>query len=285
MIRSVCILLLSFALIVWGRSELQSNLAGTSDAKLVKQEVLYLPNGEGLEVISFGYQNVLADILWFNTVNYFGKHFRQDKNYQWFSHMCDLVTTLNPEAHHVFHFCGTMLSWEANLPNQAIEILTKAIQMHPNKWEYHYLRGFSYMFFLKDNIKAKEDLVRAAQLPDADPLIKRLAAKQIALLDDPDTAIDFLTNLLKQAESESEIKVLQERLSEAFFERDLILLRRAVDLFEAKFNRRPETINELSEQGIVKSDFKDPFGGIYTYDANTGEIGSTSKKRGLKRKK
>ena len=35
------------------------------------QEVLYMPKGPGLEILSFGYQNLLADIIWFNTVSYF----------------------------------------------------------------------------------------------------------------------------------------------------------------------------------------------------------------------
>src|SRR5204863_759985 len=64
------------------------------------EEILYVPNGTGLRFMSFGYTNILANLLWFNTINYFGKHYRADRNYKWLGHMCGLVTELDPHAIH-----------------------------------------------------------------------------------------------------------------------------------------------------------------------------------------
>ena len=173
-----------------GRSE---RAGGTPEQT---EEVLYLPNGRALQFISFGYRNALAQLLWFNTISYFGKHYRQDQNYRWLAHMCRLVNDLNPLAEHVYLFCSAMLSWEAGAPQAAVTLLSRGIEMQPANWYLYYLRGFTYMLFLKDAARAKEDLVAASKLPGAEPFVARIAAKKIAELDTPQTAVEFLQQML-----------------------------------------------------------------------------------------
>ena len=116
-------------------------------------EALYLPSLESVEFVTFGYKNIVADLLWFKTISYFGKHYATDRNYSWLSHMCDLVTTLDKHALASYQFCANMLSWEADTPQLAIDLLSKAIQNNPNSWRMPYLRGFTYLFFLKNKVK------------------------------------------------------------------------------------------------------------------------------------
>jgi hypothetical protein len=145
------------------------------------QEVLYLPAKEALIPLSLKYQNVLGHYFWFSTVNYFGKHYRTDQDYRWLSHRCDLVTELNPKSYQVYQFCFLMLTWEQNAPERGVEILNKAIAVFPEKWELYYYRGFSHMFFLKDEIRARDDLLKAATLPGVHPSVVSLAAKKTFL--------------------------------------------------------------------------------------------------------
>ena len=256
--------------------ELSSRAPQVSEAEAQAREALYLPSGKGLKAISFGYTNVLSDILWFNTINYFGKHHRGDQKYRWLDHMCNLVTDLNPRALHVYDFCGNMLAWEANESERAVHIFSKAIAHAPNQWKFFYQRGFVYMFFLKDLDKAQADFVTASGLPGAHSLIKRLAAKRLAASDSADAAIEFLTEMLRDEKDPSERAALESRLREAYYERDFQTLERARDLFKSKTGNYPKSLQELVEQGILHSEFKDPFGGSYVIDSNTGKITSTS---------
>lgn len=159
-------------------------------------EVLYLPNGDALEQISFGYRNILADFLWFRTISYFGAHYRSDKNYQWLYHMCSLVTTLDPSAKHVYSFCSTMLAWESNTIDASNDILTRAINKFPADWMFFYLRGFNYLYFKKDFIKAHEDFLAASRIPGVHPLVAELAAKTTTQLKSPEVAADMLRGLI-----------------------------------------------------------------------------------------
>jgi tetratricopeptide (TPR) repeat protein len=179
-----------------------------------RREVLYLPNGTSLKVITFGYKNAFANLLWFKTVDYFGKHYASDRNYQWLAHMCDLVTTLTPNTPYVYQFCSNMLSWEANAPEQSLKILSKAVDAFPNDWRFRYFRGVTNLFFLKEPEKAREDFVAAATMPGAHTIVKRLAAKTLAQQQDPQTAIEFLENMIRQEQDLSVRKALEQRRDE-----------------------------------------------------------------------
>ena len=177
-------------------------------------EVLYLPNGLGLEFLSFGYRNTLAHTLWFNTISYFGKHYKKDRDYKWLNHMCNLVTDLNPRMPHVYDFCSLMLAWEANFPEDSIKILDKAITTYPQDWNFPYLRGMAYLIFLKNPEKAQEDFVRSSRQEGSHPVVKRLAAHNISLTDRKETAIEFLEEMIKNSKQESERSALKRKLEE-----------------------------------------------------------------------
>lgn len=187
--------------------EKSANKAGTN-------EVLYLPNGRGLEFISFGYRNALSHTLWFNTISYFGKHYKGDRDYKYLNHMCNLVTELNQKMLHVYEFCSLMLAWEANFPQESIKILDKAINAYPEDWKFPYLRGMTYMIFLKDIDAAKNDFIASSRLPNTHPVVIRLAAKNISMTDRKESAIEFLEEMIKSSKQESERDALIRKLEE-----------------------------------------------------------------------
>jgi tetratricopeptide (TPR) repeat protein len=178
------------------------------------REILYLPSGSGLDILSFGYKNALAHYLWFSTISYFGKHYQGDRNFEWLFHRCKLITSLNPKALHVYEFGSTMLSWEQKQPDQAILLLSDAIKQFPQDWRLYYLRGFTYSFFLKDEERARVDLVTASKLPNVHPIIASLAAKKVSSLNNPETAIVILKGLIASATDKQVREALQRRLKE-----------------------------------------------------------------------
>jgi hypothetical protein len=243
-------------------------------------EVLYLPSGKALRFLSLGFQNALADLLWFNTVSYFGKHFRSDKDYRWLEHMCGLVTDLDPRAQHVYEFCSTMEAWELNRPEVAEALLTKGIAVLPDKWRLLYLRGFSRMYFLHDEARAQEDFVRAARLPDAPPFIAKLASKKIANLDSPEAALEFLIDIYKGTQDPNARRALQHRILQTRYEIDLQRIETAVAEFHAHKGRYPRDMAELGSEVPQR----DPWGGAYQVDSVQGKVSSSSNQKRLTKK-
>lgn len=260
-----------------GRQKLTDYHKSFGESESAEREVLYLPNGTALELLSFAYRNALANILWFNTINYFGKHYATDQSYRWLFHMCDLVTTLDPRADHVFRFGGVILSWEGKVPEKSIELLTKAIRHFPEDWEFYYQRGFTYMYFLDDADRAREDFVRAAQLPNAHSVVVRLAAKKSLAMGDPDTALDFLGEAIRTASDDVTKGALLRRYREAQLESDIAKLNQALRLFEERAGEKAESLQSLVDAGIIPGLPKDPFGGEYYLEVEPSRmIRSTS---------
>ncbi len=245
------------------------------------REALYLPSAEAAVASSLGYRNVLAQLLWFNTINYFGKHYRGEKNYRWFSHMCDLVSRLNPRLSHVYPFCATLLTWEGDQPEESVRLLDRAVETFPSNWNFLYIRGFTKIYFLDDQTGGEADLVLAAQLPDAHPIIKSLAARTMVTRDGPDAAIQFLRNALRLTKEPAAREALQARLNDTMFHKELTTLQEAARSFRESNGRVPSSLEELRSTKLVPNQvlergFLDPLGGKYALDKATGEVTSSS---------
>ncbi len=233
------------------------------------QEPLYLPNGNALEILSFGFRNALSDYLWMQTLSDFGKHFRSDKQYKWFGHQCGLVVRLNPKSFEPFYLCSSLLAFEANDPDAAIKLLDQAVTEHPESWLFFYYRGFYRMHFHHDHRGAKNDFIEASKRPDAHPIAARLASKSMSELDSPESAIQFLRAAIKATSNENAKSALQSRLNEIIYDADLTRIEKALIQFPSA-----TTIGELVTANAYRGPLTDPYGGNYIIE--NGAVKSTS---------
>ena len=239
-------------------------------------EPVYLPQAKYLRAISLGYRNVVADLIWFRTISYFGEHYRSERTYPWLAHMCDLVTDLDPRAEHVYRFAGVILPWEAGQVDAGNRLLEKGVKVFPDSWMLQYLLGFNYYFFNNDHARAAEHLQRAAQLPDVHRNVVRLAALLAAEQYGPDTALQFLTEMEQTVESPEMREVIHRHMREAKLAADLNRLAAAVEIFRARNGYIPLSPWTLAEAGLIPGVPADPFGGVYEIDPQTGRVSSST---------
>jgi hypothetical protein len=181
---------------------------------LQQREILFVPDPDLARSVSLGYRTVLADILWFKTISYFGTHIGGDHNIRHLDTFCSSILALNPKARHVSLFCAQMLAWEMKSPNRAREFLTLSIQHYPDDWMLYYLRGFFSLHFGGDKRNAQIDISKAASFEDSPTIIKRLAANQIASLDGDEQAVVFLDILIARTSDETTRASLKQRRNE-----------------------------------------------------------------------
>ena len=234
-----------------------------------------------VKLITLGYDQFASDILWFNTLNYFGKQFEGNKDLHWFGHMCELVSSLDEKARHVYEFCATLLSWVAKEPQKSAELLSKAISAEPDYWRYRYLRGFNYWYFLDRRDLAQKDLSYAAKLKDAPPFLASLASRLMASDDHPRTAIAFLKDLIENTNDRHAKQALKEKLKLAQISYDLHILREKAAEYQAKYGAAPKSFSELVEAKMLRGIPLDPYGRAYRIDRESGEIRSKSGEQGL----
>jgi len=275
------ILLGSGASLSYSKNWLRENTKASVDAN--SDTPLYLPETGYVELVTMGFNNLIADILWFNTINYFGKQFQQGgKDYKWLAHMCDLVTDLDSRREVEYEFCANMIAWEAKDFNKAQKVLTRAIENHPKAWRFYYLRGFNSWYFLLDKKAARDDLQIAARLPNAPQFLASLASSLMVETEDAKTAIKFLGELYHSAKDANEKAALAQNIKRAQLGIDIAALQKAREQFNLKYNKDITSLSDLVNAGIITSIPKDPFGGNYVYAPEWKEIASTSGERPLK---
>jgi hypothetical protein len=247
----------------------------------VDKAPLYLPDAKYVRLITFGFDNMVSNIIWFSTINYFGKQYTGSKDYRWLYNMCDLVTELDANKEHAYEFCGTLLSWEAREVELSNKILTKGINSHPQKWRYRYLRAFNYWYFLEEKDMAREDLEYASQLKDAPIFLSTMASRFLIDAGSIDTAITFLEDILHNTEDKYAKRSIRDKLKRAYLTKHIRYLNEKIEQYEMTFGHKPMSISDLKERGIIKAIPKEPFKGNYYIDSESGEVKTTSKKKAL----
>ena len=241
---------------------------------------LYLPEAKYIRLITFGFERFTADIFWFKAINYFGKELSANKNAPWLSHMCDLVTDLNPRAQEYYDFCTSLISWVTKEPEKSVKLLNRAIANEPENWRYYYLGGFNYWYFLENNKKAKSDFQIGARTHDAPEFMANLASRLTINEDDPSVTIGFLQNLIEQTRDEKAREALAKNLKLAVVSRDLKYLNSSADKFEILFGTKITSLQDLVDYKLIAFLPKDPYGELYYVKDH--EIISKKGKKGLK---
>ena len=263
-------LLASVAL--WSSSALDRELGIQQD----QTELIYLPPTRFLRAVSLGYEQVLANVLWFRTISYFGRHYQSDRVYPWLASMCNVVTDLDPHAEHVYRFGGVILPWEADQIDDGIALLEKGVRSMSESWQLRYMLGFSYYFFKDDLAAASRTLREATFLPGAPEFVSQLAAIVEAAHHGPGSAVNFLTELERRDASGEMREVIRQRIRELSLPEDIDALEAAARTFERKVGRPPTNLDEILSAGILTKIPEEPFGGRYVLDAASGHVVSTS---------
>lgn len=257
---------------VWSSAALDRQLSTGSEPV----ELIYLPPTRFLQAVSLGYQQPLANVLWFRTISYFGWHYQSDRVYPWLASMCDVVTDLDPRAEHVYTFGGVILPWEADRIDDGIALLEKGVRNLPESWRLHYMLGFSYYFFNDDLRSASRTLRTAAFLPGAPDFVGRLAASVDATYQGPANAVDFLREFERRDASGEVRNVIHERIRELSLSGDIDALEAAGRAFQEHTGRAPSDLSELVSAGLIAAIPEEPFGGRYVLDLASGHVVSTS---------
>lgn len=274
----ICLALLTAGFSV---SYARGSIQEIQQAHTQERPPLYLPEANKVRLITLGFDRFAANLLWFNTLNYFGKQLDAQADYTWLGHMCELVTDLDPKNHPVMEFCATMLSWVAQQPEVSSKLLRKAISFEPNYWRYQYLLGFNYWYFHEQKDKAQKTLQQAALIKGAPMFLANLAARLSADSDNPQLALSFLDDLLRRTTDQHARRALIEKRKLAEVTRDIAVLNSLIEKYENATNTRVNDFSQLISAGMLKELPKDPYAEVYQLDADTREITSHRGKRGL----
>ena len=240
------------------------------DTYPIREDPLYLPNGNYLKMLSLDFDGLLSDLFWIKGSIYFGSHYRKRKHdYKWLYHLLDLSTDLDPKYYDVYWYGSSILP----SVKESIKILEKARIYFPHDWKIPEMIGFYHHFYLKDYLSAAHHYEIASLLPGHPPYVPSLAGRFYTEAGDIDSAVRVLKNFYDMCDK----KDLQEDFAKRIKQlKDIKLLEEKLDLFKKRYKRKPSTLSELVEVGIITSLPKEPYGGSYLLDSSRKRVMSNT---------
>lgn len=154
-------------------------------------EAYYLPPARVLRALSFGFNELAADLVWLRTIAYFADHLRGDRDFAHLKRYLDTAISLDPSFKELYRFGSSMLlARGASQTNAdvfaAIDLAERGHALFPDDPDFPLRLGTSYLNELRSPSKAQRDqwrrrgadwIRRAAAVGVNVPWLPALAAK------------------------------------------------------------------------------------------------------------
>ncbi len=242
-----------------------------------RERFYWVPKANYIKAVSLEYKNAISDFFWMKvTLTYGDRNFDKKatpKDWEYLAKLTDLVTDLDPRFFIPYMFAASVLSWEGNMPEEAIKILKKGLDARRDDWRIPFYMGFNYFYFLGDSLRASQYLIKASRLPGSPKYLPLLATRLRSRAGDIKTAIRFLQGLLNTIENEQTREKIMKRLKAL---KDIDYLQTGVKIYRIKKAKYPQSLRDLLAFGIIDSIPHEPYGGYYTYDPKTGRVWSST---------
>ena len=192
------------------------------------QDLLYAPGPSHLRLMSVGYREALADLLWIRALIFAGEHIN-DMDPRWVARYVDGITSLAPRFRHAYAWGGVIAVYgsskavDRTMVEQASDVYERGLQQFPESHELLYPFGMLLLHQLPntpgfsateiDRAKAQgAELIRRAAAFGADPLVRQYAATLLNERAGDPLAIQFLEAQLLEAEDEDYRRLLRIKL-------------------------------------------------------------------------
>ncbi len=165
-----------------------------------RSEIMYLPSSDGMKVVSLGYRNLAADLLWFKTVQYYGGYRLGENTLDLFRHLAEVITDLDPQFTFAYRLCALILAEDMGEFEEGVKILKKGIENNPQNWWLCFEMGFLYYISGRDYGEAERYFELASRMPGANERATRFAASAAAKGGDIETSIEMWKKLAETSE-------------------------------------------------------------------------------------
>ncbi len=251
------------------------------------EELLYLPNEKLLNYFTGGLSSVVADLLWLQCIQYTAEEFKGEHKYVWLNHMTDIITRLDPYFVDVYRYGGIFLAALKADSDASINLMKRGMLHNPDAWVLPYEMAMVYLLNRRESpgspAQAAQCLQWAVATETAPQYVLDLAAN-IARQHDLDEFERALWEDMLRNSSEKMLRELaQRKLHELAIADACHQLGKAVQLYEERHHRLPDSLNDLISGGIIERLPDDPLGGRYVL-AGSEVLNTTLQEEKLERR-
>lgn len=266
--------LLLVPVIPWLQARIDDSLGGFR----AQEEVLYLWSGEQVRRMVPGFENIMADLYWLRTVQYFGgqRVFAKEKRFDLLQPLVDITTALDPKFEIAYRYGASFLAEPfpigAGKPEEAVALLERGVANLPRSWLLRQNLGFYTYFFLHDARRAADALLAARDLPGAPAWLETMAADFLGKGGDRETARQMWSRMYENQE-EGPLKWNARSQLQRLDALDAVdILNKLVGEFRNRRGRWPASLQELGQAGLLPFPAVDPTRVPFHYDPQEGRV-------------
>lgn len=213
--------------------------------------------------LAFGFRNFLGDIVWLKAVQVSGARKMAREDYDQLYHLIDTTINFDPLFTMPYLLGGIILGDSPDHSREALQTLVRGRKNHPSEWRFPFFIGYIRYFSLGDPIGGGNALMEASRVPGSAPYLSLLAARMLSEGREPETALAFLDEMLRQETNLDRREALMKRIREVIVERDIQGLERAVAEYRRKAGKTPDGFADLAGAGLIRAVPDEPNGGRY----------------------
>jgi len=241
--------------------------------KVPGSSIIYLPSGKYLKFITFGFDSLLADIIYIWAIQYYSNYAIKNR-FDYLEHIFSIISELDPHYLDPYRI-GALIAWyEGRRIDLALKVLDLGIKKNPNDWVLPFEAAHYAQMYKKDYKLAQYYYDITRKIKGAPPIARRLYAAAAFKAMDLETAYKNWLEIYQTAEDERVKKIAYNHLYRTKATIDKIKLKEAIEKYKKKYRRLPMNLNQLVRAGILKEIPKDLDGNDYIYNPHTGEVKS-----------
>ena len=240
-------------------------------AKAVSFAEPLVPSTQALRFLSLGDNQLAADLLWIDTIQYFGAGNPYGK-YAALGPMLDRITALDPQFEYPYEFGLVVLPY-MDQSRTAVTLGLRAQDALPNNGLLTYYLATVYHLDLKDYKNAATYYQKASKEPGSPPAAVTLAGVSLShlsdSLEDRVVALAYWQTVYDNAKSDDErtrAKAWYDNTNNAY------ALEKAAASFKDNRGRYPQNFQELIDAKLIPSVPDSPIGLSYVLDPATGRV-------------
>ena len=262
-----------------GAAHASRRIEASRAARPEEAKVLYLPSGRYLRAASLGFPELMADLVYIWSIQYYGHYDARDR-FPYLEHIYgNVISELDPRYVDPYLIGSMIMSMEANDPEMALRLLDKGIAANPDEWILAFEAGFVCFHTLKDHARAADYFRKAIDVPGSPAVIRRMHAEMYNKMGDRRTSLRHWQEVLEQAQNAYVRDVANAHIHDLTIQIQLEDLRAAIAAWRERTGSFPPDLEALVRAGLMAQVPRDPEGLAYAYDPATGEASSRSRFR------
>lgn len=213
--------------------------------------------------LSFGFPNLLGDLVWLEAVQVAGNRKMVRDDYGCLSDLLSTVIRFDPRFVVPYLLGGILLGDSPEYAGAALDLLARGERQFPSEWRFPFYTGYIKYFSFGNPEEGGMALFRAARISGSPGYLPMLASRMLSEGHRSATALAFLQGIIERETDPRQKASLEERMRRVIVERDLQSIETAIAEYTLKGGSPPQSLGDLVRGGMLARIPEEPYGGRY----------------------